>query len=177
MNAGGGAIVTMAFQITITAIANVQLRSLPARDQSVLKSAITDRLIHQPDIETKSVKRLRPNSVAAFQLCVGRLRILSSLPWGARSGTNSLLKVKNSMSIKKIQFKTLEQNLTATLSECADSGEVFVIELPDHRLVAIQTLESTEEEGTLMDDLIESNQEFRTLLEKSKNSPRQPFEF
>ena len=45
---------------------------------------------------------------------------------------------------------------------------------PDQRLVAIQVLE-TAEDDSLVDDLLESNPEFRTLVAKSKAGPRKPF--
>ena len=54
------------------------------------------------------------------------------------------------MGIKTIPLSRLEANLGATLSECADSGEPVVVELPDHRLIAIQVLEATEEEASLL---------------------------
>ena len=42
------------------------------------------------------------------------------------------------MGIKTIPLSRLEADPRGTLRECADSGEAFVVELPDHRLVAIQ---------------------------------------
>jgi hypothetical protein len=60
------------------------------------------------------------------------------------------------------------------LSECADSGEPLVVELPDHRLVSIQGLEPDEDDD-LIDRLLASNPSFRALVEKSKASPRRPF--
>ena len=78
------------------------------------------------------------------------------------------------MGIKTIPLSRLEANLGATLSECADSGEPVVVELPDHRLIAIQVLEATEDDS-LMDDLLQSNPAFRALVAKSKAGPRKPF--
>ena len=53
------------------------------------------------------------------------------------------------MSIKLIPLSRLEADPRGTLSECLDSGEAMVVELPDHRLVAIQGLEPDED-----DDLV-----------------------
>ncbi len=78
------------------------------------------------------------------------------------------------MSIKTIPLSRLEENLRATLNECADSGEAVVVELPDQRLIAIQSLE-TAEDDSLIDDLLQSNPEFQEMVTKSKASPRQPF--
>jgi len=68
----------------------------------------------------------------------------------------------------------LEADPRGTLTECLDSGEALVVELPDHRLVSIQSLEPDDEDD-LVDRLLKSNTAFRPLIEKSKASPRRPF--
>ncbi len=78
------------------------------------------------------------------------------------------------MSIKVIPLSHLEADPKGTLTECLDSGEALVIELPDHRLVSIQGLEPDDDDD-LVDRLLESNPAFRSLVEKSKASPRKPF--
>jgi hypothetical protein len=78
------------------------------------------------------------------------------------------------MSIKVIPLSLLEADPKGTLTECLDSGEALVIELPDHRLVSIQGLEPDDDDD-LVDRLLESNPAFRGLIEKSKSSPRKPF--
>ena len=78
------------------------------------------------------------------------------------------------MGIKTIPLSSLEGNLRATLSECADSGDPVIVELPDRRLLAIQALEATDDDS-LIDDLIESNAAFRALVARSKTTPRKPF--
>lgn len=78
------------------------------------------------------------------------------------------------MGIKTIPLSRLEANLRETLSECADSGEPVVVELPDQRLVTIQALEAAGEDS-LIDDLLQSNPEFQELVAKSKASRRKPF--
>jgi mRNA-degrading endonuclease RelE of RelBE toxin-antitoxin system len=66
----------MPFDISITADAESQLRSLPAYDQRVLEAAIQSRLRDQPTTPTRAIKRLRPNPLAEFELRVGDLRVL-----------------------------------------------------------------------------------------------------
>jgi hypothetical protein len=78
------------------------------------------------------------------------------------------------MGIKTIPLSRLETNLRETLSECADSGQAVVVELPDKRLIAIQALEPPEDDS-LIDDLLQSNPAFHALVAKSKASPRKPF--
>jgi mRNA-degrading endonuclease RelE of RelBE toxin-antitoxin system len=66
----------VAFQITITADAESQLRALSAREQRLIETAVQARLPHQPATPTKAIKRLRPNPFAEFELRVGDLRVL-----------------------------------------------------------------------------------------------------
>jgi hypothetical protein len=78
------------------------------------------------------------------------------------------------MAIQTIPLSRLEADLEKTLNECADSGRTFVVEMPDHRLLAIQPLEPQEDDN-LIHELLASNPKFQALVEKSKASPRKPF--
>ena len=78
------------------------------------------------------------------------------------------------MVIKTIPLSRLETDLQKTLNECAQSGEILVVEMPDQRLLAIQSLDPREDDS-LVDELLASNPKFQTLVAKSKASPRKPF--
>jgi hypothetical protein len=78
------------------------------------------------------------------------------------------------MVIKTIPLSRLEMDLRKTLTECAQSGETLVVEMPDERLLAIQALDP-QEDDSLIDELLASNPKFRALVAKSKESPRKPF--
>ena len=78
------------------------------------------------------------------------------------------------MAIKTIPLSCLEMDLEKTLKECAESGQTVVVEMPDHRLLAIQPLDP-QEDDTLMDELLETNPKFQALVAKSKAGPRKPF--
>jgi hypothetical protein len=78
------------------------------------------------------------------------------------------------MAIKTITPSRLETNLQKTLDECAESGETIVVEMPDQRLLAIQSLDTQEDDG-LIDELLASNPDFQALVAKSKASPHKPF--
>ncbi len=78
------------------------------------------------------------------------------------------------MAIKTIPLSRLETDLEKTLNECAESGETVVVEMPNQRLLAIQSLDP-QEDDTLMDELLEANPRFQALVAKSKASPRKPF--
>jgi hypothetical protein len=66
--------------------------------------------------------------------------------------------------------------LKKTLNECADSGETVVVEMPDQRLLAIQSLDP-QQDDSLIDELLASNPRFQALVAKSKASPRKSFAF
>jgi hypothetical protein len=78
------------------------------------------------------------------------------------------------MGIKTIRLRRLEMDLEKTLNECSTSGQTLVVELPNHRLLAIQSLDSNEDD-TLMDELLSSNPEFREVVAKSKAARRMEF--
>ena len=78
------------------------------------------------------------------------------------------------MPIKTISLSHLETDLRKTLSECADSGDAVVVEMPDQRLLTIQLLDS-QADDELVDELIASNPRFQALVAKSKAGPRKPF--
>lgn len=80
------------------------------------------------------------------------------------------------MAIKTIPLSRLETDLKKTLDECAESGHKLVVELPDHRLLAIQSLDPNEDDS-LMDELLASNRKFQELVAKSKAGSRKPFPF
>jgi hypothetical protein len=68
----------------------------------------------------------------------------------------------------------LETELEKTLNECAASGETVVVEMPDQRLLAIQSL-GPQEDDALTEELLASNPKFQALVAKSKASPRKAF--
>jgi hypothetical protein len=78
------------------------------------------------------------------------------------------------MAIKTIPLSHLEMDLKKTLNECAESGQTLVVEMPDQRLLAIQSLDPNEDDS-LVDELLTSNPRFRALVAKSKAGRRKPF--
>jgi mRNA-degrading endonuclease RelE of RelBE toxin-antitoxin system len=66
----------MPYEITITADAQRQLRSMTARQQRTIENAIQTKLVTEPTKTTRSIKRLRPNPFAEFELRAGELRAL-----------------------------------------------------------------------------------------------------
>ncbi len=78
------------------------------------------------------------------------------------------------MAIKTIPLSRLETELKKTLNECAESGETVIVEMPDQRFLAIQSLDPHGDDS-LTDELLASNPKFQAMVAKSKASRRQPF--
>lgn len=64
------------FEIEFTPEALDDLEALKKSDQVLIIDAIETQLRHEPLVETRNRKQLRPNQVAGWELRVGRLRIL-----------------------------------------------------------------------------------------------------
>jgi mRNA interferase RelE/StbE len=100
----------MAFRISITAEAESQFKGLAVRQRRSLEAAIQARLMHQPQTPTKSIKKLRPNPLAEFELRVGDLRLLYNV-----EGVEVVLlvvgrKVGNKLIVKGEEFHGHQDN-------------------------------------------------------------------
>ena len=58
------------------------------------------------------------------------------------------------MDIESIPLSQLQTDPQGLLSECCDTGRPLVVELPDHRLVAIQSIEPSDIDDSLVSDLL-----------------------
>lgn len=72
----------MPYEIELTKSAKAQLGQLTARSRSILLTAIKAQLRHEPLIETRNCKRLRPNPFAPWELRVGDLRVFYEVAEG-----------------------------------------------------------------------------------------------
>src|SRR6266542_1701482 len=78
------------------------------------------------------------------------------------------------MGIKTIPLSRLEADPRRTLTECADSSQALVVELPGDRFVAIRPVEPGDDDS-LVSEVLEPNATFQALVARSKPSPRKPF--
>lgn len=78
------------------------------------------------------------------------------------------------MAIRTVPLSRLEADLRQTLTDCADSGETLVVELPGPRFVTIQPLDPNDDDS-LVDELLASDPRFQALVAKSKAGPRKAF--
>jgi mRNA-degrading endonuclease RelE of RelBE toxin-antitoxin system len=102
----------MAFQITITAEAEAQMRALAIREQRILEAVVLARLTDNPTTPTRAIKQLRPNPLAEFELRAGDLRALYNV-----EGSEVVLlivgrKVGNKLIVKGEEFHGHQDNST-----------------------------------------------------------------
>lgn len=65
----------MPYRIEYSPDAEEQMRALTTRQQAIVLNAVERQLTHQPTVETKSRKPMRPNPVAPWELRIGNLRV------------------------------------------------------------------------------------------------------
>src|SRR5436309_2439759 len=65
----------MAYHIEYSPDAEDHLRALTARQQAFVLDTVDEQLAHQPHLETKNRKPMRPNPVAPWELRIGKLRV------------------------------------------------------------------------------------------------------
>ena len=65
----------MTYQIEYSLDAEGHLRALTARQRSLVLDSVDEQLVHQPTIETRNRKLMRPNPIAPWELRIGNLRV------------------------------------------------------------------------------------------------------
>jgi mRNA-degrading endonuclease RelE of RelBE toxin-antitoxin system len=65
----------MAYQIDYSPEAEGHLRALTARQRVIVFDTIDEQLAHQPAVETRNRKPMRPNPLAPWELRIDDLRV------------------------------------------------------------------------------------------------------
>lgn len=65
----------MPYRIEYSPDAEDHLRALTARQQAVVLDTVDKQLMHQPTVETRNRKPMRPNPVAPWELRISNLRV------------------------------------------------------------------------------------------------------
>ncbi len=65
----------MAFTIEYSPDVEDHLRVLTARQRAIVLDEVDRQLLHEPDLETRNRKPMRPNPVAPWELRIGDLRV------------------------------------------------------------------------------------------------------
>lgn len=65
----------MPYRIEYSRDAEDHLSVLTARQQTVVLETVDKQLVHQPAVETRNRRPMRPNPVAPWELRIGNLRV------------------------------------------------------------------------------------------------------
>lgn len=65
----------MPYHIEYAPDAEEHLRVLTAQQQAIVLDTVDRQLIHQPTVETRNRKPMRPNPIAPWELRIGNLRV------------------------------------------------------------------------------------------------------
>lgn len=65
----------MPYRIEYSPDAVDHLRALTRREQAIVLNRVDEALKHQPRMETRNRKRMRPNLLAPWELRIGSLRV------------------------------------------------------------------------------------------------------
>jgi len=63
------------YRVEYSPDAEDHLRALTARQQRAVLDAVDEQLTHEPTVETRNRKPMRPNPIAPWELRVGDLRV------------------------------------------------------------------------------------------------------
>ena len=65
----------MAYRIEYSPETDSHLRCLTARQRSIVFDAVDERLLHEPAVETRNRRPMRPNPLAPWELRIEELRV------------------------------------------------------------------------------------------------------
>jgi mRNA-degrading endonuclease RelE of RelBE toxin-antitoxin system len=63
------------YRIEYSPDAEDHLRTLTVRQQAIVLDTVDEKLTHQPTVETRNRKPMRPNPLAPWELRIGNLRV------------------------------------------------------------------------------------------------------
>ena len=84
----------MPYEVQFADTAIGHLAALTARERSTVVDAIEDQLSHEPLVETRNRKLLRPNPIASWEPRVGALRVFYDVASRERpAGTSAVVRI------------------------------------------------------------------------------------
>ncbi len=92
----------MAYAVEFAASVRQHLEALTTRERSTTLTAIERQLVHEPLLETRNRKPLRPNPIAPWELRVGKLRIFYEVAPGEPAVVRILAVGKKERNILRI---------------------------------------------------------------------------
>jgi hypothetical protein len=110
------------------------LAALTARERSTVINAIEDQLSHEPLLETRKRKLLRPNPIASWELRLGSIRVFYDVarpPSGTASVVRILAVGKKDRTVLRIGGKVVKLMKTMKLSDASRPLAEYARKLDD----------------------------------------------
>ena len=98
----------MPFDIKFAANVRQHLQALTARESSTALDALERQLLHEPLVETRNRKPLRPNPIAPWELRIGNLRVFYEVVSGDPGVVRIVAVGKKEGSIIRIAGKEIK---------------------------------------------------------------------
>src|SRR5215470_2233215 len=163
----------MPYRIAYSPDAEEHLRLLTARQQAIVLDTVDEQLVHQPTLETRNRKPMRPNPVAPWELRIGDLRVYydtkrrtraggndpSYRNQGKRSSSNRWRKIQ---AMTKVEFKKASGPLSA-YAEKARKDPIIVVKRGKPFAAVIPIRNADEETVTLS-----TNRKFLKIMDRSR---------
>jgi mRNA-degrading endonuclease RelE of RelBE toxin-antitoxin system len=96
------------YDIKFAAYVRRHLEALTAGERSTALDAIERQLLHEPLVETRNRKPLRPNPVAPWELRIGKLRIFYEVAPGDSGVVRIVAVGKKERNVVRIAGKEIE---------------------------------------------------------------------
>jgi len=87
------------FDIEYTASALLDISTFRKHDQTTIFDRVDEQLMHQPDLETRNRKRLRPNQIAQWELRVDHYRVLHDVDYNEQKVEVRLVGLKQGSTL------------------------------------------------------------------------------
>jgi len=98
----------MPFDIKFAGNVRQHLQALTARERSTALDALERQLLHEPLVETRNRKPLRPNPIAPWELRIGNLRVFYEVVSGDPGVVRIVAVGKKEGSIIRIAGKEIK---------------------------------------------------------------------
>lgn len=98
----------MTYEVEFALSVKAHLEALTTRERSTVLNAIERQLAHEPLLETRNRKPLRPNPIAPWELRIGKLRVFYEVAHGELAVVRILAVGKKDRNIVRIAGKEIE---------------------------------------------------------------------
>jgi mRNA-degrading endonuclease RelE of RelBE toxin-antitoxin system len=95
------------YRIALSRVSLSHLQALTAREQRLIRDALTEQLSYEPNVSTRNRKQMRPNLLAVWELRVGDFRVYYDIDAGESIVDIRAIGIKHGNQVS-IDGKTIE---------------------------------------------------------------------